>query len=72
MWEDLQYLKDLIYEYEDLCSDLDYMADAWEGDDPCAAAESDPGLQYEKSMEIDQKVDEIKELFSKILGGNDE
>jgi len=56
----------LIEEYDSLREELDDMSDAWEHGDECDQAENDPGLQFEKEMEVEFKYKEIKE-FSKEL-----
>lgn len=49
-------LKELISEYEDDVYYLEEMIDDWEKhDDPC----SDPGLQYEKELEVDRSFKSI-------------
>lgn len=66
---DLDDLSCLIREYENLVEELEYMSEAWEGDDPCEAACSDPGLQFEKGEELDQKFKEIQALCRQIAEG---
>jgi len=66
--EALQDLRDIIDEYENLWKELSYMSNAWTGDDPYEAACSDPGLQYEKSEEIDSKYSEIINICKKLIG----
>ena len=60
-------VKELIEEIEELDRELEYMSDAWDGDDPCEAATSDPGLQFEKGEERNEKEEELKSLFRQIL-----
>lgn len=50
-------LKSMIQDYEESLDDLHEMIMAWEfHDDP----NCDPGLQYEKGMEVEELYDEIK------------
>lgn len=52
-------LKEIIKEE----SNLSYMESAWNGDDSCEAACSDPGLQYEKSELISSLWDSFKSNY---------
>lgn len=60
-------IRDLIDEIEELDRELDYMDEAWNNGSPEEAALSDPGLQYEKSQEVEEKINELENLFSQIL-----
>jgi len=67
MMTEFYEVRELLEEIEELERELEYMSDAWDGDDPCEAAASDPGLQYEKEEEIESKIEELKSLFRQIL-----
>lgn len=43
--------------------ELNQMSDAWNGSDPFEAAASDPGLQYELSNKIDDKLKELRDFL---------
>lgn len=60
----LRYAMD---EVERLEKELSDMCDAWESDDPCAQAENDPGLQFEKGEELERAVKELKDLMAEFL-----
>lgn len=62
----LRHLKSLINEYQELAAEAEAMSNAWDSDDPCAAAEADPGLQYEKGEELEAKFDEILSVTEKL------
>lgn len=66
MNDNIRKLKYLVEEYEYLSDELGVMVDAWNSDDSGWAAENDPGLQYEKEMEIDEKYEEIKEVLKEL------
>ena len=59
MREDNIYnLKSLIRDYEELAEELANMIDNWNDGDPT----SDPGLQYEKELEMDKAYNKIIEF----------
>lgn len=60
-------IRDLIDEIEELDRELDYMDEAWNDGSPEEAALSDPGLQYEKSQEVEEKIKELENLCKQIL-----
>ena len=69
MNSNIQELKDLIEEYEELLRESERMSDAWDNGDECDQATNDPGLQFEKDMEIDSKYEEILNFCKEISKG---
>lgn len=64
----LYEIRNLIDEIEALEEELNYMCEAWDGDDPYEAASSDPGLQFEKEEEIAEKYRELRETYNIKVG----
>jgi len=62
----IQNLKNLIDEYDELYQELEDMTDDWENGSPEAAAMSDPSDQYMKGQEIEEKYAEIKTALNDI------
>ena len=62
----IQELKELIEEYEELREELDEMSDSWDSGSPEEMAVNDPGLQYEKEMEIEAVYNTIKALAEEL------
>ncbi len=66
----LSQLKSAINEYETFVNELSEMSKAWNSDDECARATSDPGLQFQKENDCDEAKNElliIMDNLSKIL-----
>lgn len=59
----LSKIYQIVNELKELESELSYMDSAWNGNDECERALSDPGLQYEVEMQIDAKKKELGMLF---------
>lgn len=53
----------IVDELKELESTLSDMDTAWNGDDECERALSDPGLQFEVEMQIEAKKKELGRLF---------
>lgn len=64
MNEIIRKAKFLIEEYEELNREAEEMSEDWEHGSPEAAAMSDPSDQYMKGIELNNKFEEIKALFS--------
>lgn len=63
----MSLVQDLIWKLEEIKEKEDRlkeMVEAWSGDDPYDAAESDPGLQHELSSEIEAELKEFKEYVN--------
>lgn len=65
---DLIEIKERIEELEELNRERQRMSDIWNDPDgdPCDQAICDPGLQYEKDMEVESLIDDIMTMFDMI------
>ena len=59
-------LKHLIREYEEINRELEDMSNSWEYGTPEEAASCDPSDQYMKTLELEVKMEEIKEVLKKL------